>query len=96
MRSSYIVSYDITNPRRLQKVHKVMKGFGQHIQYSVFRCDLSDVDKVRMKARLSGLINHKEDQVLIIDLGPMEGRAKDCIEHMGKPYHPREIGATVV
>jgi CRISPR-associated protein Cas2 len=96
MRSSYIVSYDISEPRRLKKVHKAMVGFGQHIQYSVFRCDFSDVDKVRMKARIGALINHKEDQVLIIDLGPTDGRARNCIEHMGKPYYPRAFEATVV
>jgi CRISPR-associated protein Cas2 len=96
MRNAYIVSYDIADPKRLQKVHKTMRGYGQHIQFSVFRCELSPVDKVRMIATLTDLIHHRDDQVLIIDLGPTDGRAKTCIESLGKQFKPREHIATVV
>ncbi|HUM81972.1 MAG TPA: CRISPR-associated endonuclease Cas2, partial [Methanothrix sp.] len=44
----YIVSYDIMDPRRLHTVHKTMKGFGEPIHYSVFRCNLTDKGKVEL------------------------------------------------
>ena len=37
MRSdTYLIGYDITSPRRLQRVHRAMKKFGCPIEYSIF------------------------------------------------------------
>mgnify|MGYP001586928653 CR=1 FL=1 len=96
MLQRYIVSYDISNQKRWRKVFKAMRGFGDHIQYSVFSCELSDKDRVRMIEALGKVINHREDQVLIVDLGPAEGRAADCIEAVGRAYTHPERHAIVV
>ena len=85
MRSGYIVSYDISDAKRWRKVYRAMYGFGDHIQLSVFRCELSPTDKVRMISEIDKLIHHGEDQVLVIDIGPVEGRADECIIALGKP-----------
>ncbi|NIU74396.1 MAG: CRISPR-associated endonuclease Cas2, partial [Gammaproteobacteria bacterium] len=45
-------------------------GFGEHVQLSVFRCDLAPTRLVEMRMALNALINQKEDQVLVIRLGP--------------------------
>lgn len=55
------------------------------MQLSVFQCDLPLVDLVKMKAELSEIINNSEDQVLIIDLGPTEGRPIKSIQAIGRP-----------
>lgn len=70
MRTEYIVAYDISDPDRLRKVFKVMRGFGDHMQYSVFRCALTRVERVRLQESLSKVIHHTEDQVLFVHLGP--------------------------
>jgi len=77
------------DPKRLQKVHKMMKGFGDGIHYSVFRCDLTPKGRVEMIAALTGLIKHGEDRVMIINLGPVEGMAEDRIEFLG--VHSAEV-----
>jgi CRISPR-associated protein Cas2 len=41
MRRSYLVCYDIRDPKRWRRVFKVMKAHGEHWQYSVFFCVLS-------------------------------------------------------
>ena len=41
MRKKYVVSYDITDPKRLNQICKKMRGYGDTLQYSVFICDLS-------------------------------------------------------
>ena len=41
MRSTYIVSYDIADEKRMKKVFKAMRDFGDHLQYSVFECHIS-------------------------------------------------------
>lgn len=86
--SCYVVSYDIMDPKRLQRVHKTMKGFGDPIHYSVFRCNLSPKGRVEMIAALTDLIKHDLDRVMIVDLGPLEGRVEERIEFLG--VHPSD------
>lgn len=86
MRNTYIVSYDISDPKRLRKVFKTMKAWGDHLQLSAFECQLRKVDFVRLRSELSDIIHHSEDQVLFVDLGPSEGRGERVISALGKPY----------
>jgi CRISPR-associated protein Cas2 len=90
------VSYDICEDRRLRQVYKAMRGFGDHLQYSVFRCDLSARELGEMIAALHELIDHDVDQVLVVDLGPTDGRAADCIQALGRPYTNPERHVIVV
>lgn len=87
MRRSYIVTYDIRDPKRLAKVFRKCKGFGVHLQYSVFECDLSNFEKVRFESELNDIIHHHEDQILFIDLGPTLSRQETSITAMGQAYH---------
>ena len=86
MRQSYLVCYDICNDKRLAKVHKTMRGFGDHLQYSIFECQFTPTDLVRCRHLLSEIIDHREDQVLFVNLGPVEGRGDRVIAALGKPY----------
>ncbi|MFQ5869760.1 MAG: CRISPR-associated endonuclease Cas2 [Candidatus Zixiibacteriota bacterium] len=58
-----IVTYDIQNDRRRTKIMKTLKDYGQWVQYSVFECSLKESDYLKMKARLSKLIQSEEDSV---------------------------------
>jgi CRISPR-associated protein Cas2 len=84
MRIRYIVSYDIADQKRLRRVHRTMKGYGEPLQYSVFRCDLSSSERILMIEALSKVINHREDQVMLIDIGPADGRGRCSIETLGR------------
>jgi CRISPR-associated protein Cas2 len=86
MRRTYIVCYDIADPKRLRNVFKKMRAWGDHLQFSVFECQLRKVDLVRLRAELAEIINHDKDQVLFVDLGPTEGRGDRVITALGKPY----------
>jgi CRISPR-associated protein Cas2 len=88
-RTRYLVSYDIAHPKRLRRVAKVMEGFGVRLQYSVFECPLDEMRLAQAKAALQGVINHDEDQVLFVSLGPAAGDATLIIEAMGLPYEVR-------
>jgi len=96
MRRLYIVTYDISDPRRLRKVFKTMRGFGAHLQLSVFQCDLTAAVRIQMEAALTGIIHHKEDQVLIVDLGPIEGRPIKEIHALGRPVVVSQRGPIIV
>lgn len=96
MRSSYLVCYDICDDKRLRKVFKAMRGWGDHLQYSVFECQLTQSDMVRLRAELAGIIHHTEDQVLFVYLGPAEGRGDRVITALGKPYTALDAPCIVV
>jgi CRISPR-associated protein Cas2 len=86
MRSTYLVCYDICEDKRLRKVFQIVRGYGDHLQYSVFECQLTPPDLVRLRSELSGIIHHTEDQVLFVCLGPSQGRGDRVITALGKPY----------
>lgn len=86
MRTRYLVSYDICDPKRLRRVAKAMEGYGTRIQYSVFECALDDKRVARLKAELHEILHHEEDQVLFVSLGPEDSSHGLRIEAMGLPY----------
>lgn len=96
MRRSYLVCYDIRNQKRWRKVFKVMKGFGEHWQYSVFFCPLRDIDRVRMQSALEEAMNLKEDQAVIVDLGPDETAARESAAVLGPGLPKTQSGVLVI
>lgn len=86
MRITYLVCYDIADPKRLRQVFKTCKNYGDHLQFSVFECDLSEVEKARFESELKDIILHTEDQVIFVRLGPSEGRGERVISAIGIPY----------
>lgn len=96
MRTRYFVTYDITDDDRRALVFRTLRGYGDHLQYSVFRCDLSDRERISMIAALHPLIDHREDQILLIDAGPLDGRAATCVSAIGRAYIDPVRGAVVI
>ena len=90
-RKLYLVGYDIRDNKRLRKVHEVMLGFGDPVQYSVFVCELSEVERILMIERLTFHIKVTEDSVFLIDLGPANQRTKRRFRYLGQsPSLPEE------
>lgn len=96
MRTAYIVSYDIADPKRWRKVWRILRGFGDAVQLSVFRCDLNARERIELQSALSGVIHHKHDQVLLVDIGPADGAARMAISSLGKSYEEPEQLALVL
>ena len=96
MRTSYLVCYDICDDKRLRKVFQLMRGFGNHLQYSIFECQLTPSDLARCRALVSAIIHHEEDQVLFVNLGPAEGRGDRVITAIGKPYATLDAPCIIV
>jgi CRISPR-associated protein Cas2 len=96
MRTSYLVCYDISDDKRLRRVFQTMRNFGDHLQFSVFECQLTAMDLARCRAALAEIINHQEDQVLFVNLGPAEGRGDRVITALGRPYSAVDAPCVVV
>jgi CRISPR-associated protein Cas2 len=95
MRTMYIVTYDITDARRWRKVFQLMQGHGERIQYSVFRCALSDRERIELIAKLTRAVKSDADQVLFFPLGPVGGVDDQRIDAVGLPYRPMRQGAVI-
>jgi CRISPR-associated protein Cas2 len=60
---SWLIAYDIANPRRLLRVHRLLRKHAVPVQYSVFaaRCSAAKLGSIRME--VAGLITAREDDV---------------------------------
>ncbi|MBT4561317.1 MAG: CRISPR-associated endonuclease Cas2 [Planctomycetes bacterium] len=96
MRDIYLVSYDIADKKRLRKVYKKMRGYGDALQYSVFWCELSSLEREKLLTELLKLINNKEDRVMMAKLGPIEGKAKEAVQFFGAPLERPGVVPVVV
>jgi CRISPR-associated protein Cas2 len=63
----YVICYDIMEPKRWRLVYKKLHGYGQRIQYSIFRCRLTARQIEKLRWELEKILT-KEDRLLIIGL----------------------------
>ena len=87
---------DICDDKRRRKVFEHLRRWGNHLQYSVFRCKLSPSSLEELHEVLEGYIDDEEDQILLFDMGPAEGRASSSVIALGQPYTHPERHAIVV
>ena len=63
----YIFSYDIRDPKRWRRVYKVVNGYGERLQYSLFRCHLTQTQMEQARHALERVMA-EEDALLVIRL----------------------------
>ncbi len=90
MRRRYLITYDISDDKRRNGVFKSLRNRGDHVQFSVFLCELNPKEYALLKGQLQEFVHQKEDQVLILDLGLADntfeiGQGLDCV---GFAYRP--------
>lgn len=80
-----LVTYDVSlgppdGARRLRRVAKACRDYGQRVQYSVFEIELDPAAWALLKARLEAIIDPKLDSLRYYYLGAnWRGR----VEHVG-------------
>lgn len=95
-RTRYLVSYDISDAKRLRQVHKTIKAYGWPMQYSVFICDLDAVELLVLKQEVGTIIHHGEDSVAFVNLGPPANRGRECFDFMGIRSELPISGPTII
>ena len=63
--SLYVVAYDISDDKRRTKIHKILKGFGQWTEFSLFECFLTRKELLQMRAKLDKYLDSRTDKVRI-------------------------------
>lgn len=90
-----LICYDVEtlNPdgqKRLAKIAKTCKNYGQRVQYSVFECSLAPDQWEALKARLLQIYNPEKDSLRFYYLG---ANWKRRVEHHGAKagYDPEGV-----
>lgn len=90
----FLVCFDIADDRIRYRVVKVLKGYGQRVQKSVFECgDLTEERFLNMKSDIEAFIDEGEDSVRYYLL------CKGClrrVEHSGIGRSPDAADFRVV
>lgn len=58
-----VVSYDCPNDQRRTKLHKILKSYGQWMQFSVFECEVTETEYLKLRSRLDRVIKPEEDSI---------------------------------
>lgn len=61
----YLVCYDIRSPKRWRKAYKLLNGYGERLQYSIFRCWLSPRSREKLRWELEKVLETEDDLLLI-------------------------------
>ena len=93
-----LVSYDVRTSepggaRRLRRVAKVCRNFGQRVQFSVFECIVDPAQWVRLRQQLIDEIDEELDSLRFYFLGAnWRGR----VEHVGAKESVDQEGPLIV
>lgn len=92
-----LVTYDVSivgpgGAKRLRRIAKVCRDYGQRVQFSVFELEVDTARWVQIKQRLIDLIDPKVDSLRFYYLG-LQWQGK--VEHLGaKP--PLDLQAPLI
>ena len=93
-----LVSYDVSTidpggPRRLNRVAKACKDYGQRVQYSVFECLVDPAKWAVLRQRLIDEIDQEVDSLRFYFLGANWRRR---VEHIGAKKGIDQEGPLIV
>jgi len=91
-RRHYLITYDVASgslgDKRRTRLFNLLEGQGDHAQFSVFLCELTQAELAHFRAQACEIINTQQDQILVLDLGRTENSLEHNLEVLGKPYTP--------
>ena len=61
----HLISYDVRDAKRLRLVAKTLEGYGNRVQYSVFRCQLDSVAVEKLHWELNQIMDEVDDLLVI-------------------------------
>jgi len=85
-RRLHVICYDITEPKRLARVHRYLRRRGLAVQYSVFVVRAHTPALLRLLDELRKLINPQRDDIRAY---PLPKRLD--YQHLGRPLLPAGI-----
>ncbi|HCZ07030.1 MAG: CRISPR-associated protein Cas2 [Thermotogota bacterium] len=65
---AFLISYDVSDNKKRNKIAKILEEYGKRIQYSVFYCQFSKKTLFDILSRVSKIIDKDNDSILAIIL----------------------------
>lgn len=80
-----LVTYDVSTvdragQRRLRRVARACRDYGQRVQFSVFEVEVEPANWVNLRQRLIDIVDPSTDSLRFYDLG---ARWESKVEHIG-------------
>jgi CRISPR-associated protein Cas2 len=96
MKNLYLISYDVRDQKRWRKVFRIAKGYGVHLQYSVFYCYLSPKERILLTSDIESVIDHTSDRVLVVNIGGPGIDLEQKIEFLGQKSDIADHQAVII
>jgi len=77
----YLICYDIRDAKRWRKAYKLLQGYGESVQLSIFRCWLSQREREKLRWELEQILAADDDLLLA-------GLCNRCVERVQMCNHP--------
>jgi len=87
-RRLYLCTYDVADDKRRTKLFEALKDRGEHVQFSVFLCELNDAERVALVALSREIIHQTDDQLLVLDIGAATVDLTQNLHCIGKEWTP--------
>lgn len=91
----YIVTYDVADDKRWRRLFRLMHGYGEWLQLSVFQCRMTRARQIELVQRIETILHREEDHLLMLDIGPAEN-VQPRVLSIGKAFAPVERAPVIV
>ena len=61
----HLIAYDVRDPKRLRKTAKILEGYGERVQFSIFRVRVTQHKLEKLRWELSEILFDVDDLLII-------------------------------
>lgn len=90
---TYLITYDIADPKRLRRICRILEAYGTRVQYSVFECPIETRTLLQLWGILTQRISLKEDRLCAY---PLDVRACEHTLRAGNMQEAARPGELVI
>ena len=73
----HLVAYDVRDARRLRRCAKLLEGYGERVQYSLFRCRLDAAGRRKLRWELGDVLAPEDDLLIVPLCGTCAAKVSD-------------------
>ena len=88
----YVIAYDIADDRRRNRIARLLEGYGERVQYSVFEAWLNDTELQKLRQRLEKAVK-EEGTVRIYTLC---AACREKAEILGDGHRTEELDLLII
>jgi CRISPR-associated protein Cas2 len=79
-----LIAYDVTDDRRRNRLADILGQYGDRVQYSVFVVDATPGMMIRLRVKITRIIDNSFDSLLFCDLGLVSALSPRQFEFEGR------------